>query len=365
MKAIKSLNTLLTESGDPLDQLVKNYDANRSKKASTTVSTDKTSNKTSANASSKASPGSKDAVLKIKGSYETTNPNIIAYKTGDRVYNFYIPTSRAFVYPVNGDAPIYKGNYSITGDVLTITGDGGTFKETITISTGALTSSNVSTTSDLKTAATAAIKNTTKNFDVNESTASHLLEAILAMTLQLGLTGNDAKAFMNEVVDRNTQNELKDAFSFGPANLTGYNLITAIVDYTISWKPESDDDNQMFIDLGNKFLFSVSPASADVAKQWANAVWNIIDDTIVTEDEETNAAFATMMLSPAGLAQVEAAWTKLRQNGAISTSKSMVEAVASEIDNDDSADLLRAVNRAQTGKLSAAAQTYLAAWKVK
>jgi len=373
MKIIKNFRYFITEGGDPFAA-----DAQGSTTKPKPKSEQPTEKKPSSNTTTASKPDSsiKDSLLKIPGSYIGKSETVVYQsKAVGRQYDFYFTKSRVKVWPIEGDNNIYSGSFSIAGDVITTKSDDGKTSEKITISSGSVVGlpKNLSR-EELQTSAAAAIKNKLNSVDVNESSVIYMLEALIHYIISNNLNANDAKSFILNVLSKKTIKDIANAldtdwvpqtstiFTFGGMNTTAEHILKAIMNWQINWAPEDDEDNQVLINYGTIPLASRTPVDDKEADLIAQSAWNIVDDTIVTKDEEVNAAFAVMMLSKQGLAKVEQRWEKLKTQGRIDTSQGFAQRVADEIDVADAGKLLSAFARAVSGKPSANSVNLLNSW---
>ena len=294
--------------------------------------------------------------------------SIVIPATG-RNYNFRSKPLSLVVYINDGSGTIaYSGTYTMTDTEITTKSTDGKITEVINIASGKLAvdpttkqyRSNLPSneTADQKqkgvaqTVASAIKANANYWADSNETVVHNATEAAIYWIIKNKLNPEQAKAFLAIAFDKgdaaNTYAEM-DAFTwgdFGYAPFSGSKPAGRVMDriskWNADWASESDQDTKYLESKvpSQNSLVSYEPVGDD-AKKWAETVWNIIDDTWVSADEEVNAIMAILVLTQKGLLNVDAAWKDLQTLGVIDSTLGIDAAIAYEVDSPEAGAIVK------------------------
>lgn len=302
-----------------------------------------------------------------------------------RNYNFRSAPLNVVVYidnPQTENNIAYTGTYTISDTEIITKSSDGKISETITISTGRLAidpttkqpKSNLPSSEGVEQkqkgvaqTVAAAINANSGNFsDSNEDVVYNAIEAAFYWIIKNKLSPDQAREFLKIAFAKAEQTVysmdihsfagLFQYFESGPAST----ILNALNNWKIVWKSESDESNAYLASKvpANTALSSYEPAG-DEAKKWAETVWNIIDDSWVSVDEEINAILAILALTPKGLINVDAGWKDLQTLGIIDSSLGIDAAIAYEVDSSDSGTLVKRLAAALRGTPSEGAKKML------
>lgn len=187
----------------------------------------------------------------------------------------------------------------------------------------------------------------TKATNVDESQLAYLIEAVLYHSTSNSFDEKAQADLVNALFTGTQKNSIVNAYFTAATTGVASNALAKSLMYpgSVNINTEDDEDCQAVISIiGNTpKIASVNITDDSKIKKLAQAIFNIIDDTFVGEDEETISCMGVVSLNRASYYKLTKAWNSIHKSNA--GGKGLSEFIAAELDDSDCIDLFNAMVR--------------------
>jgi hypothetical protein len=206
----------------------------------------------------------------------------------------------------------------------------------------------------------ARINYVTKSTNVDESQVAYILEAVLYHATSHSFNENQQRALFTELFTKQNNAAIASAYFTNGTTAMEYISKALIYPGSMNFNLEDDDDCKNVISIvgATPKIASVEVSDKAKLKTLAQSIFNIVDDTIVTGDEEAIAAIGVLALNRASVYRLINIWNDIHKANA--GGKGLGAFIAAELGDDDMINLFNALYRAITGTPSQTAKDLLA-----
>lgn len=201
----------------------------------------------------------------------------------------------------------------------------------------------------------------TKATNIDESQLAYLIEAVLYHSTSNSFNEKAQADLVNALFNGTQKSAIGSAYYVAMDSGVASNVLAKSLLYpgSMNINKEDDEDCQAVISIiGNTpKIASVNITDDAKIKKLAQAIFNIVDDTFVTEDEESIACMGVVSLNRASYYKLAQAWNSIHKSNA--NGKSLSEFIAAELDDADCVELFNAMVRGISGSPSDQAKELL------
>jgi hypothetical protein len=213
--------------------------------------------------------------------------------------------------------------------------------------------SNFKLTSDALDTVLAKIQYETKSFNIDETKVSYIIEWILNHSTSNSFSLDTQAKFVDSLFTKTQKDSIVQAHHQGTVSIVASYIMAKAFMYPKSADIggyENDDDCKYVVSVVGRYpqIASVNITDEAKIKGLAQSIFNIVDDTIVSMDEEMIACMGVVSLTRTSIAKLISIWDRVHKNNA--GGKGLFEFIGSELDETDSRNLFYAMTAGIIGR---------------